>query len=162
MTTRCYSAGRFLAGTLFISLAAGISARGAAAQGAVSFKEDLFPITELTSLEGHQPGGSGYETSGLDLRTCEGLMTGTKFGSIMTLDRAFESNLTAVVEQGTESRIWSLHNRNRLSKCERLLFRFCISQGGQKRLGTSDQTGTREHDRSKEDHAAVAPYDPEI
>jgi len=99
------------------------------AQNAVSFKEDLFPIIELRCLECHQPGGSGYEKSGLDLRTYESLMRGTKYGSILTPGSALESNLIAVIDRRTDPEIWMPHNRKRLSKCERLLFRFWVSQG---------------------------------
>ncbi len=101
----------------------------AVAQEAVSFKDDVFPIIELRCLECHQPGGSGYETSGLDMRTYEGLIKGTKHGSILTPGSAFESNLIAVIDQRTDREIWMPHNRKRLSKCERLMFRFWVSQG---------------------------------
>ncbi|MFQ5773643.1 MAG: c-type cytochrome domain-containing protein [Kiloniellaceae bacterium] len=101
----------------------------AAAQEAVSFKEDVFPIIELRCLECHQPGGAGYEASGLDMRTYDGLMKGTKYGPIVTPGRAFESNLIAVIDRRTSPEIWMPHNRKRLSKCERLLFRFWVNQG---------------------------------
>jgi len=101
----------------------------AAAQEIVSYKEDVFPIIELRCLECHQPGGAGYEASGLDLRTYEGLMKGTKYGSIVTPGSAFDSNLIAVIDRRTDPKIWMPHNRKRLSKCERLTFRFWVSQG---------------------------------
>jgi hypothetical protein len=101
----------------------------ATAQDVASFREDVFPIIELRCLECHQPGGAGYETSGLDLRTYEGLMKGTKHGSIVTPGNAFESNLIAVIDQRTDPAIWMPHNQKRLSKCERLLLRFWVSQG---------------------------------
>ena len=40
-----------------------------AAADPISFKEDVFPTLELRCLECHQPGGDGYEKSGLDMRT---------------------------------------------------------------------------------------------
>ena len=102
---------------------------GAAAQEAVSFKEDVLPVLELRCLECHQPDGTGYEASGLDLRTYEGLMKGTKHGPVVTPGRAFESNLIAVIDQRTDSQLWMPHNRKQMSKCERLLLRFWINQG---------------------------------
>ena len=36
---------------------------------ATSFREDVFPIFKGRCVECHQPGGQGYETSGLDLTT---------------------------------------------------------------------------------------------
>lgn len=101
----------------------------AAAQEVVSFTDDVFPIIELRCLECHQPGGSGYETSGLDMRTYEGLMKGTTHGSIVTPGNAFESNLIAVIDHRTDAEIWMPHDTKRVSKCERLLFRFWVSQG---------------------------------
>ncbi|MFQ5467119.1 MAG: c-type cytochrome domain-containing protein [Kiloniellaceae bacterium] len=117
-----------LAALLAAPLAA-MTSTNAAAQDVVSYKEDVFPIIELRCLECHQPGGSGYEASGLDLRTYEGLMKGTKYGSIVTPGSAFDSNLIAVIDRRTDAKIWMPHNRKRLSKCERLMFRFWVSQG---------------------------------
>jgi len=101
----------------------------ATAQDVVSYRDDVFPIIELRCLECHQPGGAGTEASGLDLRTYEGLMKGTKHGSIVTPGNAFESNLIAVIDQRTDPALWMPHNQKRLSKCERLLLRFWVSQG---------------------------------
>ena len=57
-------------------------ARGKPAQQRplTSFSEDIFPIFKGRCLDCHQPGGQGYEKSGLDLTTYEGVMKGTKFG----------------------------------------------------------------------------------
>lgn len=98
----------------------------------VSFKEDVFPIIELRCLECHQPEGEGYEKSGLDLRTYESLMKGTKFGSVITPRSAIESNLIAVIERRTSREIWMPHNTKKLSKCERLTFSHWVLQGAQK------------------------------
>ena len=95
----------------------------------VSYKEDLFPIIQIRCLECHQPGGTGYEKSGLDLRTYEGLMKGTKFGSIVVPNNAFTSNLIAVIDGRVDPSIRMPHKRQRMTKCERLIFRFWVSQG---------------------------------
>ncbi len=100
---------------------------GVAAQ--VSFKEDVFPIIELRCLECHQPGGIGYETSGLDLRTYESLMRGTKYGSMITPGSWIESNLLAVIDHRTARQTWMPHKRKALSKCEQLSFRHWVMQG---------------------------------
>jgi hypothetical protein len=102
-------------------------APGVAAQ--VSFEEDVFPIIEIRCLECHQPGGVGYETSGLDLRTYEGLMKGTKHGSMVTAGKPLESNLLAVIDRRTSREIWMPHEQKKLSKCERQAFRFWVMQG---------------------------------
>ncbi len=95
----------------------------------VSFKEDVFPIIELRCLECHQPGGDGYEKSGLDLRTYESLMKGTKFGSVITPRSVIESNLIAVIERRTSRKIWMPHNKKKLSKCERRALSHWVLQG---------------------------------
>lgn len=102
---------------------------GAGAQETISFKEDVFPIIELRCLECHEPGGPGYEASGLDLSTYDSIMKGTKFGPVVTPGNAFESNLIAVIDQRTHKELWMPQNRRRLSKCERLTLRFWIMQG---------------------------------
>ncbi len=111
-------------------LAAGTLWSGhSAAQEAVSFAEDVYPILELRCLECHKPGGAGYESSGLDMRSHAALMKGTKHGPVVVPGRAFESSLLAVIDQRTDPSLWMPHNAKRLSKCERLLLRFWVSQG---------------------------------
>jgi hypothetical protein len=112
---------------LAVLLTLGTWPPGLAAQ--ISFEEDVIPIIELRCLECHQPGGIGFDQSGLDLRTYEGLMKGTKYGSMVTPGSAFESNLLAVIERRTSPEIWMPHKRKQLSKCERQTFRYWIMQG---------------------------------
>lgn len=97
----------------------------------VSFKDDVFPIIELRCLSCHQPGGEGFEKSGLDMRSYESLMKGTKHGSIVVPRNAFMSNLIAVIDHRTDSKLYMPHNKKRISKCERLMLRFWINQGAQ-------------------------------
>jgi hypothetical protein len=119
----------FTALALAALLLAGAWPTGAAAQRAASFKEDVFPIIQIRCLECHQPKGLGYEKSGLDLRTYEGLMKGTKFGSIVAPGRWIESNLLAVIDRRTSPEIWMPHDKRQLSKCERLTIRHWVMQG---------------------------------
>jgi hypothetical protein len=119
--------GRALGFSLIAMLMVGIWAPGAAAQ--VSYEEDVFPVIELRCLDCHQPGGDGYETSGFDLRTYEGLMKGTKFGPVITPGNALESTLLAVIDRRTSPEIWMPHERRQLSKCERQVFKFWVMQG---------------------------------
>lgn len=131
MTTwRYYRA--LLRGAAYIAVfAGGFWAVDATAQEAASYKNDVFPIIELRCLECHVPGGSGYEASGLDLRTYDSLMDGTKFGPVVIPRRAFESNLVAVIDHRTDKEIRMPHNRKRMSKCERFAIRAWINQGAQ-------------------------------
>ena len=108
-------------------LTLGVWPSGVAAQ--VSFKEDVFPIIELRCLECHQPGGIGYKKSGLDLRTHEGLMKGTKYGQVVVPRSWLESSLNAVIDRRTSPEIWMPHKKKQLSKCERLTLRHWVMQG---------------------------------
>jgi len=87
----------------------------------VSFKDDVFPILELRCLSCHQPGGDGYEKSGLDMRSYESLIKGTKHGTMIVPNSAFTSNLIAVIDHRTDSKLDMPHNKKRISKCERLV-----------------------------------------
>ena len=113
--------------TLTAILVAGIWPSVSRAQ--MSFTEDVFPIIELRCLECHQPGGAGYEKSGLDLRTYEGLMKGTNFGAVIIPRSAINSTLIAVIERRTASEIWMPHERKKLSKCERRAINHWVLQG---------------------------------
>ncbi|MHA1529838.1 MAG: c-type cytochrome domain-containing protein [Alphaproteobacteria bacterium] len=100
-----------------------------AAADPVSFKEEVFPILELRCLGCHQPGGDGYEKSGLDMRTYEGLMKGTNHGPMIIPGSIIESNLLAMIDRRTSSELWMPHGRKQLSKCERQAIRFWVAQG---------------------------------
>ena len=100
-----------------------------AASDPVSFKEEVFPILELRCLGCHQPGGDGYEKSGLDMRTYEGLMKGTNHGPMIIPGSIIASNLIAMIDRRTSSELWMPHGKKQLSKCERQAIRFWVAQG---------------------------------
>ncbi len=127
MTNSLKLVGHVLGLAVTAILVIGIWAPGAAAQ--VSFKEDVFPILELRCLECHQPGGAGYEKSGLDMRTYESLMRGTNHGPIIIPGSVIESNLLAMIDRRTSPELWMPHGRKKLSKCERQAIRFWVAQG---------------------------------
>src|SRR5215831_9162722 len=62
-----------------------------AAEEQVSFKEDIQPLLKWRCSSCHEPGGAGYEKSGLDLTSYAGVMKGTKFGP-MIIPREPESS----------------------------------------------------------------------
>lgn len=64
----------------------------------VSYKNDVRPIINDYCLSCHTPGGKGYEKSGLDMRTYQSLMKGTKFGSVITPGDSFTSVLIQLIE----------------------------------------------------------------
>jgi hypothetical protein len=58
-----------------------------------TFHEDVFPIFKGRCIDCHRPGGAGYEASGLDLTTYEGLMKGTEHGPMVIPRDPDSSNL---------------------------------------------------------------------
>jgi Planctomycete cytochrome C len=73
--------------------------RNACAQQAhMSYAEDIAPIFRGWCVSCHQPGGQGYNTSGLDLTTYDGLMKGTKFGPMVVAGQPDSSNLIVLIE----------------------------------------------------------------
>lgn len=114
---------------LSLTLLAGPFIAAASAQEAVTFKDDIYPILELRCLECHQPGGYGFEETGLDMSSYDSLMKGTKHGDVVSPGNWAESNLLAVIDHRTDSALWMPHNRKPMSKCEKLLIRFWVQQG---------------------------------
>lgn len=64
-----------------------------AAQAKMSFAEDVMPIFKGRCTGCHQPGGEGFEKSGLDLTTYAGVMKGNKHGAMVLPGDAQGSNL---------------------------------------------------------------------
>ncbi len=95
----------------------------------ITFSEDIFPIIQFRYLACHQPQGDGYEKSGLDLRTYDGLMAGTKFGPMVIPGDAFMSNLMVMLDKRGSAEIRMPHGKKPLTSCDRDLFRRWINQG---------------------------------
>jgi mono/diheme cytochrome c family protein len=68
-----------------------------AQQAHMSYAEDVAPIFRGWCVSCHQPGGQGYNASGLDLTTY-GLMKGTKFGPMVIAGQPDSSNLVVLIE----------------------------------------------------------------
>lgn len=87
---------------------AGLSTSGAAVlapvhqacaqQAQISYAEDIAPIFKGWCVSCHQPGGQGYEASGLDLTSYDGLMKGTKFGPMVIAGQPDSSNLIVLID----------------------------------------------------------------
>lgn len=95
----------------------------------ISFNYDVLPILNFRCLECHVPGEEGYEASGLDLRTYEGVMKGTQHGPVVVPGSAFTSNLMVLIEGRAAQEIRMPHNRKQLTKCERDIIRRWINRG---------------------------------
>ena len=112
-----------------LAILAGHANLARAAETVLSFQEDVFPILKGRCIECHQPGGQGYEKSGLDLTTYEGVMKGTKYGSMIEPGNPDMSNLMLLLDWKASPEINMPHGRKQLSICDRDAIREWIRQG---------------------------------
>ena len=95
------------AGSLSLAGPAGLTPIGhaCAAQGQLSYSEDIVPIFRGWCMSCHQPGGEGTKASGLDLSTYQGLMKGTNYGPMVIPGKPNESNLMTLVNGEAKMRM---------------------------------------------------------
>ncbi|MEO5373732.1 MAG: hypothetical protein H7840_05565 [Alphaproteobacteria bacterium] len=115
----------------FAVLAAILVSGGARPSAAepVSFADDVMPILQIRCVECHKPGAEGLEKSGLDLRTYEGLMKGTKHGPIVVPGDAMVSNFNVLVEGRADPSLRMPHNNRKLTRCEVDTLRRWVNHG---------------------------------
>ena len=94
-----------------------------------SFREDVFPIFKGRCIDCHRPGGQGYEASGLDLTTYEGVMKGTKYGPMVQPGNPDMSNLMLLLDWKASPELNMPHGKKQLSTCDRDAIREWIQQG---------------------------------
>ena len=105
-------------------------AKAAPPQGPrTSFAEDVFPIFKGRCIDCHRPGGQGYEASGLDLTTYEGVMKGTKHGPMVIPGDAESSNLMWLLDWRAGPELRMPHGTKKLSTCDRNEIRRWIMEG---------------------------------
>lgn len=114
-----------------LAVTASSAAVAATKKATVSFSEDVFPVLQMRCGSCHQPGGDGFEKSGLDLRSYEGLMKGTKFGPIVQPGDVTTSNLMVLLDGRADKSIQMPHGKKKLSTCDRDLIRTWIHEGAQ-------------------------------
>lgn len=95
----------------------------------VSYSDQVKPLLTQYCLECHQPGGKGYEKSGLSMVNYDSLMKGTKFGSVITPGSAEGSTLYRLVAGKADPSIRMPHEREPLSKADIQLIKNWIDQG---------------------------------
>ena len=95
----------------------------------VSFAEDVFPIFKGRCLDCHAPGKEGFEKSGLDLTTYEGVMKGTKFGPMVQPRDPDSSNLIWLLDWRGSPQTRMPHGKKKLSTCDRSAIRTWIREG---------------------------------
>ncbi len=97
---------------------------------AVSFKSDIRPILDDYCKSCHVPGGKGYEKSGLDMRSYDSLLKGTRFGSIIKPGNSEDSTLIVLVEGRADPSISMPYGvKGKLSSDKIALLRKWIDQG---------------------------------
>jgi mono/diheme cytochrome c family protein len=95
----------------------------------VSYVEDVFPIFKGRCFGCHQPGGEGFQASGLDLSTYAGLMKGTKYGPMVIPGDPDSSNLMWLLDWRGAPETRMPHGKKKLSTCDRDAIRAWIRQG---------------------------------
>ncbi|MGF1641446.1 MAG: c-type cytochrome domain-containing protein [Rhodospirillales bacterium] len=121
--TTTWLAGAFAAAAL---AAAGGPSPARAAE-AVSFTLDVLPILQSRCASCHSAKGEGYEVSGLDLTTYEGLMKGTKYGPIVVPGDSLTSNLAVLIEG--RAMVQMPHDQRPLLKCQQDIISTWVKQG---------------------------------
>ena len=94
-----------------------------------SFSEDILPIFKGRCASCHQSGSAGYEKSGLDLTTYEGLMKGTRFGAMVVPRDPEGSNLMWLLDWRASPEVRMPHGKKKLSTCDRNAIRAWIREG---------------------------------
>jgi len=100
-----------------------------AAEDIVSFKDDILPLLKWRCASCHEPGGAGYETSGLDLTSYAGVIKGTKFGPMIIPRDPESSNLMLLLDWRASPALRMPHGKKQLSSCDRGSIRTWIRQG---------------------------------
>jgi mono/diheme cytochrome c family protein len=100
-----------------------------AASPKTSFAEDVMPIFRGRCVSCHAPGGQGFEKSGLDLTTYEGVMKGTKNGPMVIAGDAQSSNLMWLLDWRASPELRMPHGSKKLSICDRNAIRSWIFEG---------------------------------
>lgn len=96
----------------------------------VSFSQDVKPILDANCLSCHQPGGAGYETSGLAMTNHEALMKGTEGGAMIIPGDVEGSNLLVLMEGRADPSISMPHgSMDPVPSADIALIRQWIAQG---------------------------------
>ena len=126
----------FVVGATAISLVATVGVlsvapvnEACAAGETTSFADDVFPIFKGRCVSCHQSGQEGFEKSGLDLTSYEGLMKGTKFGPMVLPKDPDSSNLVWLLDWRGSPATRMPHGKKKLSTCDRTAIRTWIREG---------------------------------
>ena len=127
MAIRSPSLALFLGACVVLS----VFGQPARAAEAISYADDVFPIVQVRCLACHIPGGAGLAASGLDMRTHEGLLKGTKFGPVVVPGDPYTSNLIVLIEGRADPSLAMPHGGKRLTSCEIDIIRRWVKEGAE-------------------------------
>lgn len=118
--------GALVAGVVGVVLASA-SVAAPATMEVVSYELDVKPILDSRCVSCHQPGGAGYQASGLDLTSYEGLMKGTKHGAVVVPGEPLTSNLNVLIEG--RAQVQMPHDQRPLLRPQQQIIRDWVKQG---------------------------------
>jgi len=108
----------------------GVTRAALAAEPQMSFQEDVLPVFVGRCVSCHAPpNGEGFQASGLDLTSYQGVMAGTKYGPMVVPRDPDSSNLMRLLDWRTSAALRMPHNKKQLSSCDRSAIRQWIRQG---------------------------------
>jgi len=128
-TTKLFAGAAMLACVTALGVMALPPVDQACAADTTSFAEDVFPIFKGRCVGCHAPGQEGFEKSGLDLTSYEGVMKGTKFGPMVVPKDADSSNLVWLLDWRGSLQTRMPHGKKKLSTCDRNAIRTWIREG---------------------------------
>ena len=85
----------------------------------MSYREDIVPIFKGWCISCHEPGGQGFQASGVDLTSYAGLMKGTKFGAVVIPKEPDSSTLIALIYGRASPKIRMPYGHKPLPVCLR-------------------------------------------
>ena len=120
----------FAAGPLYGLVLLGPQHAAGATEPPASFKDDVLPVFQEHCTSCHQaPNGAGFQASGLDLTSYQGVMKGTKFGPMVVAGNPETSNLMRLLDWQTSPQLRMPHDKRQLSTCDRDAIRNWIREG---------------------------------
>jgi mono/diheme cytochrome c family protein len=128
-TTKLFAGAAMLACVAAVGVMVLLPVDEACAADTTSFAEDVFPIFKGRCVGCHAPGQEGFEKSGLDLTSYEGVMKGTKFGPMVVPKDADSSNLVWLLDWRGSLQTRMPHGKKKLSTCDRNAIRTWIREG---------------------------------
>jgi Planctomycete cytochrome C len=97
-----------------------------------SYAVDVRPILANNCLQCHQPGGIGYQRSGLDMRTYDSLMKGTKYGRVIIPGNSYDSVLVQLIEHRADPTINMPFHKTGITQGEIQKVKTWVDQGAKR------------------------------